>query len=502
MPGEAEELDESRSFTDSSENLKETHPTPPNGDKTSERRDLRVRVCTWNVGGVSPGETDLSSFVFGEAKTATPDIFVFSFQELATLDSAVNNFVASLTTDDAWTTAIEGFLLPLDFVKLSSIRMCAMQLVVFVRRRLLPQIRNPLTSYTRTGFKGLLGNKGGVSIRFSVLGADLAFVGSHLSPHLHNAEERITDFAAIIYDQRFLVGDRGDGDGGRSPSSSPTTTRTCASLLDHDYVFFSGDLNFRLDEIPREEVLELIAAADFPSLLKHDQLNAALEKEKILEGFQEMKIGFPPTYKFDRGTDDYDTSPKQRKPAWCDRVLMKVKCRGGGGGAEVSLKSTEEAMKELEKIDENARDSPLALIPECYSSGKEFLISDHKPVGLTVSLKVFRDSLESPVHFRLPLDWKIGRDCASQFSVDGDKISDRWSWVGVFKSDFSSLADFVTWNYSTSAVVAKNEEEVAFGKKCFALTFSAKYVSSQGPHVLIYVSKNSVLGLSEVFLIA
>ena len=64
----------------------------------SQHRELRVRFCTWNVGGVSPGETDLSSFVFGDAKTATPDIFVFAFQELVTLDSAVNHFIGSIIT--------------------------------------------------------------------------------------------------------------------------------------------------------------------------------------------------------------------------------------------------------------------------------------------------------------------------------------------------------------------------------------------------------------------
>lgn len=70
---------------------------------STDARNLRIRVVTWNVGGVTPGSADLTPLVFGEAKdsnrpNATPDIFVFSFQELATLDSAMNNFVASLTT--------------------------------------------------------------------------------------------------------------------------------------------------------------------------------------------------------------------------------------------------------------------------------------------------------------------------------------------------------------------------------------------------------------------
>lgn len=39
--------------------------------------------------------------------------------------------------------------------------------------------------------------------------------------------------------------------------------------------------------------------------------------------YSEARITFPPTYKYDLGTDTYDTSEKARIPAWCDRVLRK-----------------------------------------------------------------------------------------------------------------------------------------------------------------------------------
>lgn len=75
---------------------------------------------------------------------------------------------------------------------------------------------------------------------------------------------------------------------------------------------------------------------DWRALLMHDQLYRQLQGEPgaAFDAFREAEIDFKPTYKFDIGTNAYDTSEKRRAPAWTDRVLWA----GVGGTARPPVK--------------------------------------------------------------------------------------------------------------------------------------------------------------------
>lgn len=52
---------------------------------------------------------------------------------------------------------------------------------------------------------------------------------------------------------------------------------------------------------------EILKKGTFEELLKVEQLRTEMRAGRVFVKFQEADIGFPPTYKFDVGTDQYDT---------------------------------------------------------------------------------------------------------------------------------------------------------------------------------------------------
>ena len=90
----------------------------------------------------------------------------------------------------------------------------------------------------------------------------------------------------------------------------------------YDLVIFSGDLNYRIN-MEIEDCKKIIEAKDYESLLVKDQLYTSIRSKEIeMDDFFEGNIHFPPTYKFQDGTDNYDYN--ERVPGWTDRILYRA----------------------------------------------------------------------------------------------------------------------------------------------------------------------------------
>jgi endonuclease/exonuclease/phosphatase family metal-dependent hydrolase len=88
-----------------------------------------------------------------------------------------------------------------------------------------------------------------------------------------------------------------------------------------DYAVMLGDLNYRI-ELDRAKVIECIEKKDFGTLIEHDQLTRAKREHPEFAVFKEGEVRFAPTYKFDKDSDQYDTSSKKRIPSYTDRILF------------------------------------------------------------------------------------------------------------------------------------------------------------------------------------
>ncbi len=121
----------------------------------------------------------------------------------------------------------------------------------------------------------------------------------------------------------------------RPPSTSPphhhALPYTEHPIMEHDLILFAGDLNFRLD-LSHSESHRLIRARDFATLYRYDQLESLRSSGSLFDDFHEGRITFAPTYKFDRGTDRYDTSDKQRVPRGRSGAVVCYERVGGRRG--------------------------------------------------------------------------------------------------------------------------------------------------------------------------
>jgi endonuclease/exonuclease/phosphatase family metal-dependent hydrolase len=276
-------------------------------------KTISVYVGTLNLNGKLTGlRTDLSPWLLPSTIGAQrpPEIVAVAFQEIVELNpqqlmkedpqARLQWEKAVLRTLNEHASEVGG---P-EYVLLRSGQLVGAALLIFVQKGKLKRVKNVEGAIKKTGLSGMAGNKGAVAIRMEYANTSLCFVTAHLAAGFSNYEDRNRDYRTISQGLRFQ------------------RNRT---IDDHESVFWFGDFNYRIG-LGNDKVRMLIDHGDLDTLLENDQLYIQRTRSSVsnvFDHYDEAKITFLPTYKFDLGTDTYDTSEKGRIPAWTDRVLKK-----------------------------------------------------------------------------------------------------------------------------------------------------------------------------------
>ncbi|KAI5287189.1 hypothetical protein KEM54_006180 [Ascosphaera aggregata] len=263
-------------------------------------RKLRVRVGTWNVAAITGTELDLGDWFVAEAsRTNTAealkersnsasggelkdltnraqaegdkqqdsedglqevDIYVLGLQEVVDVNSpaeALRPFVDS-GPSSRWKEAVQKAIPEYNLV--SSQQMVGLLLLIYASPSVAPLVTSVNSCSVGTGLMGYMGNKGAVCTRIVVGGTTrIVFVNCHLAAGNDDASlsRRNWDAGQIISRMTFLPVREEDeiADEIESPNASGDQM---VKLGDEEFAFWFGDLNYRLEDIPGEDLRRLL----------------------------------------------------------------------------------------------------------------------------------------------------------------------------------------------------------------------------------------------------
>jgi endonuclease/exonuclease/phosphatase family metal-dependent hydrolase len=270
--------------------------------------------------------------------------------------------------------------------------------------------------FANMGNKGAIAMRVGISCPNSANTLNLTFAAAHLAPMESNISARNKDWENLVRNLVFV----NDDDSAYSaceetPLLAPSPVEAPAEhnglFSENDHFFFFGDLNYRTHDAPPgpddhrdyPQPSASNSSKHYLQLLKQDQLTREKEANRTLHGLQEVKIDFPPTYKYATpreadaktprraATDNEDEWKwsKHRYPSWCDRILFS-----NGSASDLE--------------------------PHKYTALPVQATSDHRPVALSIRvgekpLSHNRSLIRAP--FPTNPGWKSRRDAARRWEV-------------------------------------------------------------------------------------
>ncbi|PYH41737.1 phosphatase family protein [Aspergillus saccharolyticus JOP 1030-1] len=253
----------------------------------TRQQTIRVKVGTWNVAAIPGTENDIGNWFVqqkglceqlsglqvhdsrgenqpagssaGETRSLSEpapdqvDLYVLGLQEIVDVSSpaeALRPYVDSAPAN-RWKAALEKALPP-GYKLVAETQLVGLLQLVYASPSLASQISSASCTNVGTGLLGYMGNKGAAATRL-VLGETtcLVFVNCHLAAgsDKNSLERRNWDASQIVTRTRF------------EPIDPITSLRgdPAESIGQEDFAFWFGDLNYRLEDIPGDDVRRVLA---------------------------------------------------------------------------------------------------------------------------------------------------------------------------------------------------------------------------------------------------
>ncbi|KAK8959642.1 Type I inositol 1,4,5-trisphosphate 5-phosphatase 12 [Platanthera guangdongensis] len=320
------------------------------------------------------------------------------------------------------------------FERVCSRQLAGLLVAVWARKNLKPHVGDVDAAAVPCGLGRAIGNKGAVGLRMRVYDRIMCFVNCHFAAHLEAVNRRNADFNHVY--QSMVFTRPLSGGSSATASASNAQLHRWGSVIDKgrpdlseaDMIVFLGDFNYRLHGIGYDEARDLVSQRCFDWLRDKDQLQAEMRAGKVLQGFREGQIVFPPTYKFQRhqtGLAGYDCSEKKRIPAWCDRILYR-------DNRSVSLSDC-------------SLGCPVASSILQYEACVDVTDSDHKPVRCIFSVDIAR------------LDELSRRKLHGEIVVSSKKVKSLLEEYRNVPETAVSITDIILRNQDTSILEITNK---------------------------------------------
>lgn len=236
------------------------------------------------------------------------DLYVLGLQEVIDVSSVTEAMKPYTDPNPAkrWKHRLKRAL-PRGYKKVVEHQLIGLMLLVYASPELAPEITSVDATSVGTGLMGYLGNKGAVSARI-LLGQTtrMLFVNCHLAAGADPValQRRIWDTEQIVARTKFHpVGTEWVGGIGQSEK-----------IGDEDIAFWFGDLNYRLEDIPGEDVRRLLL---LHSRNEYDGQNASTRKiDSELAGYKASHQGdyVHPSNRYERSEVELPATASSAEP--------------------------------------------------------------------------------------------------------------------------------------------------------------------------------------------